>query len=207
MFSLSDVLNFFCGPMLDRSDKGRLLEVSSGVQFLIVAGLYPLYAMMVVSLPAFSSEIFGSAVGYGFTPTLFAADSISGRLMQRFPVGKSLPLFFLYGGVSRVLMSLFVARLPLVGGLFVVAASGALGMINIVFGTIFQQLPPREMIGRVHTVNLSLMAAASLLGSVLGGVIGQVSEHVFPFFICGCGYLAIAVAMRANRRTPTPCQR
>ncbi len=44
MFSLSDVLNFFCGPVMDRSDQGRLLVVSSGIQFLIAAALYLLSA-------------------------------------------------------------------------------------------------------------------------------------------------------------------
>lgn len=356
MFSLSDVLNFFCGPVIDRSDRGRLLVVSSGIQFLIAAALYLLsakghlsvwmlvccipffnlmsrmtysihnvlvpgivpkenlvtansilsmtstgidllfnavtgvllvllslkhmflinssinlaaflvagmvgrglsagrhrpanqtedktlpfreflreyradlksglvfirnrvilslviplvglnllYAMMVVNLPAFSSEVFGASIGYGLILTLFAAGSISGaavssRLMKRFPVGKLLPVSFLYGGISWVLMALVVERLPLLGALLIVMASNALGIINIVFGTIFQQLPPRQMIGRVNTVNLSLMAIASLYGSILGGIIVQKFDSVFPFLLCGLGYLAIAIAMRVNR--------
>lgn len=167
-------------------------------------GLNLLYAMMVVNLPAFSSEVFGASIGYGLILTLFAAGSISGaavssRLMKRFPVGKLLPVSFLYGGASWVLMALVVERLPLIGAILIVMASNALGMINIVFGTVFQQLPPRQMIGRVNTVNLSLMAIASLGGSLLGGVVVQKFNSVFPFLICGLGYLAIAMTMRVNR--------
>ena len=61
MFSLSDVLNFFCGPVMDRSNRGRLLVVSSGIQFLIAAALYLLSAkgclsvwMLVCSIPFFN---------------------------------------------------------------------------------------------------------------------------------------------------------
>ena len=96
-------------------------------------------------------------------------------------------------------MALVVERLPLMGAILIVMASNALGMINIVFGTVFQQLPPRQMIGRVNTVNLSLMAIASLGGSLLGGVVVQKFNSVFPFLICGLGYLAIAMTMRVNR--------
>lgn len=61
MFSLSDVLNFFCGPVIDRSNQGRLLVISSGIQFLIAAGLYLLSVegslsvlILVWSIPLFN---------------------------------------------------------------------------------------------------------------------------------------------------------
>lgn len=170
-----------------------------------LVGLNLLYAMMVVNLPAFSSEVFGSAIGYGLTLTLFAAGSMSGaavssRLMKRFEVGKILPALFLYGGISWALMAVLVVRLPVMGSVLIVAASSALGVINLIFGTIFQQLPPRQMIGRVNTVNLSLMSVASLAGSLLGGAVVQRSTVVFPFLVCGLGYLVIAAAMGANRQ-------
>lgn len=40
MFSLSDVLNFFSGPLIDRSDKEKLLVIASGTAFLVIAGLF-----------------------------------------------------------------------------------------------------------------------------------------------------------------------
>lgn len=200
--SLKEVLQYYREDLKN----GLLFVRNRTILSLIIplVGLNLLYAMMVVNLPEFSSEIYGSAIGYGFTLTLFAAGSISGtalssRFMKHFSVGKSLPVLFLYGGTSWVLMAFVVEKITFVGGLFIITASSALGMINIVFGTIFQQLPPRQMIGRVNTVNLSLMAVASLVGSLLGGVIGQLSNSVLPFSICGLGYLMIAVAMRVNK--------
>lgn len=191
----------------DDLKKGLMFVRRPVILSLIVplVGLNLLYAMMMVHLPVFAAEMFGSAAGYGLTLTLFAAGFISGaavsrRLMKCFAVGKILPVLFLYGGASWVLMACFVEPLPLLGAILIVTASSALGIINIVFGTLFQQLPPKQMIGRVQTVNLSLMAVASLLGSLLGGIIAQASNAVFPFLICGAGYLLIAVTMRADSR-------
>ena len=43
-------------------------------------------------------------------------------------------------------MSLFIESAPLLGALFLVIASGSLGAVNIIFGTLFQQIPPQDMI-------------------------------------------------------------
>lgn len=40
MFSLSDALNFFCGPIIDRCNKRWLLLVTSAIQFLTILLLY-----------------------------------------------------------------------------------------------------------------------------------------------------------------------
>lgn len=191
-----------------------LRDLKSGLMFirnktilsLIIplVGLNLLYAIMLVNLPAFSSEVFGSAIGYGLVLTFFAVGSISGSmissfLVKHFAVGKLIPVLFLYGGTSWILMTLFIKQISVVGVIFMIAAMNALGVTNIIFGTVFQQLPPENMIGRVNTVNLSLMAVASLLGSLLGGIITQISDSMFPFFLCGLGYLLIAFVMGINK--------
>lgn len=152
-----------------------------------LVGLNLLYAIMLVNLPAFSSEVFGSAIGYGLVLTFFSVGSISGSmissfLVKHFAVGKLISILFLYGGTSWILMTLFVKQISVVGVIFMIAAMNALGVTNIIFGTVFQQLPPENMIGRVNTVNLSLMAVAALLGSLLGGIITQISDSIVPFF-------------------------
>ena len=92
---------------------------------------------------------------------------------------------------------------PLLGMAFLVSASTALGAVNIIFGTIFQQIPPENMIARVNTVNLSLIAIASLLGSLFGGMIAKLSADFALFVLCGVGYLLIALMMKANMRVKT----
>lgn len=169
-----------------------------------LVGLHLLYAIMLVNLPAFSSEVFGSAIGYGLVLTFFSVGSISGSmissfLVKHFAVGKLISILFLYGGTSWILMTLFVKQISVVGVIFMIAAMNALGVTNIIFGTVFQQLPPENMIGRVNTVNLSLMAVAALLGSLLGGIITQISDSIVPFFLCGLGYLLISFVMGINR--------
>lgn len=61
MFSLSDVLNFFAGPVIDRFDKGKLLAVTSGIAFLVVAGLFIFSIsdilniwILIISIPIFN---------------------------------------------------------------------------------------------------------------------------------------------------------
>lgn len=38
-------------------------------------------------------------------------------------------------------MTLFINHIPFLGVIFIIAAMNALGITNIIFGTIFQQLP------------------------------------------------------------------
>ena len=115
-------------------------------------------------------------MGYGFMLTLLAVGSIAGALLsgqrtKRFRLGRLFPQLFVLGGVSWIFMSLF------------------------------QQIPTQDMIARVNTVNLSLIAIASLCGSLLGGVIVKFSADFIPFLLCGVGYLLIGWIMRVNTRT------
>lgn len=54
------------------------------------------------------------------------------------------------------------------------------------------------MIGRVNTVNLSLMAVAALFGSLLGGVFTKISDCILSFTLCGVVYLLMALFMKIN---------
>ena len=126
---------------------------------------------------------------------------LSGQLTKHFRLGRLFPQLFVLGGVSWIFMSLFIESAPLLGAFFLVIASGSLGAVNIIFGTLFQQIPPQDMIARVNTVNLSLIAIASLCGSLLGGVIVKFSADFIPFLLCGVGYLLIGWIMRVNTRT------
>ena len=126
---------------------------------------------------------------------------LSGQLTKHFRLGRLCPQLFVLGGVSWIFMSLFIESAPLLGAFFLVIASGSLGAVNIIFGTLFQQIPPQDMIARVNTVNLSLIAIASLCGSLLGGVIVKFSADFILFLLCGVGYLLIGWIMRVNTRT------
>lgn len=163
------------------------------------------YAMMLVNLPALSGRIFGSAMGYGVTLTLLAVGSMIGAAFSRHltkwrKLGMLFPLLFLWGGASWLLAGFLIHPLPLLGAVFLVSASIALGAVNMIFGTIFQQLPPENMIARVNTVNLSLIAIASLFGSLLGGVIAKAFADFVPLLLCAVGYLLIAFMMKVNPR-------
>lgn len=203
-------------PSLKEVWKGYREDLKSGIILVKIktilslvvplVGLSLFYAMMLVNLPAFSARIFGSAMGYGFMLTLLAVGSIagallSGQLTKRFRLGRLFPQLFVLGGVSWIFMSLFIESAPLLGAFFLVIASGSLGAVNIIFVTLFQQIPPQDMIARVNTVNLSLIAIASLCGSLLGGVIVKFSADFIPFLLCGVGYLLIGWIMRVNTRT------
>ncbi len=196
----------FLNSYLEDLKSGLMFIRNRTILSLIIplVGLNLLYAMMLVSLPEFSSEVFGSAIGYGLVLTVFAIGSISGSmvsdfLVKHFTLGKLIPTLFLYGGASWILMTLFVKQVPIVGAIFIITAMSALGATNIIFGTVFQQLPPENMIGRVNTVNLSLMAVAAMFGSLLGGIVTEISDCILSFILCGLGYLLIALVMQINK--------
>lgn len=201
----ADLKEYWCSYLNDLKSGLMFIRNRTILSLIIpLVGLNLLYSIMLVNLPAFSSEVFGSAIGYGLVLTFFAVGSISGSmissfLVKHFAVGKLITILFLYGGISWVLMTLLVKQIPVAGVIFMIVAMNALGVTNIIFGTLFQQLPSANMIGRVNTVNLSLMAVAALLGSLLGGIITQVSDSIFPFFLCGLGYLLISFVMGINR--------
>jgi len=169
---------------------------------LILVNLF--YAIMKVNLPEFSQNVFGSAFGYGLILSFTAigsmiGSSMSGKVSKKIRIGIVLPVLFLLTGISWTLMFLSIEFSPYISGLFIILAASMNGLVNILYSTLFQQLPPRDMIGRIHTLNMSLIACAIPIGSLLGGILCRYIPTNFVFFLYGVSFLCISIFMLLSK--------
>lgn len=158
------------------------------------------YAMAMVALPKFSQQLISkSAIGYGMLLMFASIGAISGSAL----VGKLTSLtkhikFFI--AMCMSMSGLFWALMAIVGSyspyllLVLIAISSAFtSMMNISFITLIQSVIPNEVLGRVSTINESILSLMIPLGSVTAGaVIGHVTP-VFLQLLYGISMIAIGV--------------
>ncbi|QPQ31760.1 MFS transporter [Lysinibacillus sp. JNUCC 51] len=130
-----------------------------------------LLATFTVNLPAISTTITGSVISYGILLTVSGIGSVVGAIISNF-ISKNLKMgaivistVFFYGLSWLIGISL--------GGFFIYifsfVASIFIGIINVVFTVIFQELPPENMLGRVNTTIKTLITIFMPIGALLGG--------------------------------------
>jgi len=140
-----------------------------------------------VNMPAFI-EYHAGAQGYivvsvvGMVGSIIAS-SLVGTLGKKFKVGQMMFTFFVIAGAARIIFALvlpesFYASL----GLVVVLAT-AFGAVSIVYGTLEQKIPPKNMVGRVDTMTTTFFAISVALGALVGGFIGRVVPNTAHIFI------------------------
>ena len=122
------------------------------------------------------------------------ASSLIGVLGKRFRVGLLLFVLYISAGVMRII---FVYALPetyLLGlgvlFLFSVLSSAS----GVVYGSMEQKLPPKDMVGRIDTLTTTFIAIAVTFGALVGGFLGRivpVIDHVFIYQ--GVSYMVIGV--------------
>ncbi|MCM3054327.1 MFS transporter [Caldibacillus thermoamylovorans] len=132
-------------------------------------------AGITVNLPAISQESFKSASSYGLLLTASGLGSMVGGIISDF-VSKRVKLGTIIIGTVVLYGSFWIIGLSLGGHfiyLFSFLASISIGIINVIFSVLFQQLPPTNMIGRVGTAVSTLITLFMPLGSLLGGIVPQ----------------------------------
>jgi len=122
------------------------------------------------------------------------ASSLIGVHGKRFRVGLLLFVLYISAGVMRIA---FVYALPetyLLGlgvlFLFSVLSSAS----GVVYGSMEQKLPPKDMVGRIDTLTTTFIAIAVTFGALVGGFLGRivpVIDHVFIYQ--GVSYMVIGV--------------
>ncbi|MFB7159709.1 MFS transporter [Lysinibacillus sp. NPDC056232] len=146
--------------------KKEILELI--IPFLV---LNLLLATFTVNLPAVSTTITDSAISYGILLTVSGIGSVVGAIISNF-VSKNLKM-----GSIIISTVLFYGLSWLIGislgGFFIYIfsflASIFIGIINVVFTVIFQELPPENMLGRVNTTIKTLITIFMPIGALLGG--------------------------------------
>jgi len=140
-----------------------------------------------VNMPAFA-EYHAGAQGYiviavvGMVGSIIAS-SLVGTLGKKFKVGQMMSAFFIFAGTARIFFALVLPE-SFYGALgIVVVFATFISAAGIVYGTLEQKIPPKDMVGRVDTMTTTFVAISVSLGALAGGFIGRVVPDVAYIFI------------------------
>ena len=168
--------------------------------YIIIAMVAKLFAIEIASInmPMFAEYHVG-AQGY----IVFAVMGMLGGIVssyfvgmfgKSFKVGQLLLVVFALAGIVRIV---FVHVLPVhySGGLVILVLYAALGSASgIVFQTLLQKIPPKDMVGRVDTISTTVAAIFVTIGALVGGFLGSIVPVVDHIFIYqGISYVVIGV--------------
>ena len=124
------------------------------------------------------------------------ASVIMGSIGGKFRAGRMISFLLILASINRIAFT-FIIPHSLAGAIattvFYVAAAGAVGMI---FRTLRQALPPKDMVGRVETIHTTLAAGFVAVGAIAGGFIGSALSNVgYTFVLHGAVYALVAITL------------
>lgn len=166
----------------DLSKGWQTLRQEGRILFLIIpfAVTNLFYGIASIGLPYFASHFLNSsAIGYG---GLEFASSIGGLigsvLVQRFSWGKNklenwVTICLLLAGFSVVIEVVIAFYLPLLILIFALSSALWISMMNINFTVLVQESFSPHVLGRIKTINSSIINCMIPIGSFLGGLIVQ----------------------------------
>lgn len=224
LFILSSILFLFLKVQVKRSKQtGSVREewqaykrdFKEGISFVkqpfILQLLIPLlflnffFAIVMVVLPSFANTTGEGASSYGIMTAALGLGALAGaagadKISRIFPFGKILAAGFLLSGLSWLFMILlsnvsiwYVYTLMFISEL-------SIGAINVLFSAIFQQLPDEQMLGRVNTINVSLLSLAMPAGSLIGGVMAKITSVQLTMSFFGIGLFVLALFYMLSKR-------
>ncbi|MCL2527025.1 MAG: MFS transporter [Defluviitaleaceae bacterium] len=151
-----------------------------------------------ISMPMFAEYHVG-AQGYIILAVMgmlggISASFLTGIFGKKFKVGQLLLIMFALAGIARIA---FANILPahLSGGLVILVFYAAMGnATSIIFQSLGQSIPPKEMVGRVDTIATTVSAIFVTIGALVGGFLGSIVPVVDHIFIYqGISYVVIGV--------------
>lgn len=192
--------------------KSYLADVVSGFSFLKKSQLMmdmtiPLTIMNfftsvdVVALPYYCKLFDHSAVFFGIINTAdgvggILGAAIAGMLTSRLKSGKLISFFLIGEGLLWIIGVTSHNQLLTMTLMFFCAMLVAI--YNIVYGTLYQVLPPNTMLGRVNTTVDTVISAAMPLGGILGGIMVNSFSPIIVLTLSGLSSI-IAGAFYLNR--------
>jgi len=125
-----------------------------------------------------------------------AASYFVGMMGNKFRVGRFAFTLFVLAGVARIVFALAVP-LHLIGALVITAIFAALAIaVDIIFSSLNQKIPPKDMVGRVSTISTTFVAISVALGALVGGFLGSIVPDTGHIFIYqGVSYIAIGAVL------------
>lgn len=136
------------------------------------------YGISSVGLPYFATQFLNkSAISYG---SLELASSIGGLLgsivVQRFYVKDNklrllIVICLMFSGLSIVLETIIASISPILILLFALSSTLWISIMNINFKVLVQESFSPHLLGRINTINSSIVNCMIPIGSFLGGII------------------------------------
>lgn len=144
-------------------------------------------------LPEFTSDR-GGAHLYGFYLGGLSAGLLLGALaanfFERFPIGVITIVGFALSGFSWISAG-FIEN-NLISLVMFSASYITIGMTNVIFIAVIQQMVPSSHLGRVFSLIASMTGIAAPLGSLIGGGMATVLNSTIIFVSGGVGLLFVA---------------
>jgi len=123
-----------------------------------------------------------------------ASSTLLGMFGKRFKVGQLLLIFFVVAGIARIG---FANLMPVsfIGGLVILSIYTSMNSSSeIVFQSLEQTIPPKDMVARVGTLSTTLTSISVAIGALVGGFVGSVMPTVNHVFIYqGIGFVVLGV--------------
>lgn len=198
------------------SIKSYLNDLKEGIKFVkkpvVLLLLCPLilfnfvYAIFYVGLPEFSSVHFNSPSVYGIILMLFGIGSMIGAtasdyLSNRLRIGYLVSYCYLIAGLSWILAIYMISQnLVIFSICFTVLSGMSNGVVNIAYSVLFQKLPDRDIVGRVHTINMTLLNSTTPIASLLGGIFVRNFGSVYTIVCCGLILSLVSLIVLLNRK-------
>ena len=145
-------------------------------------------------LPAYADG-YGGPESYGFFVAAVAGGVLVGALvaspLEQYSLARLMGVGFVASGVFWTI-AIVLHWLPGTVALLTIAAI-PIGVTNVLLATMTQTVVPKDLLGRITSLHMSVSVAAMPIGSLLGGAAGDAIGADSVIFAAGIGFLALAV--------------
>ncbi|BDR58366.1 MFS transporter [Xylocopilactobacillus apicola] len=195
-----------------------IVELREGLKELkrhrkLLNSLYPLvivnffYGIFNSTLPRFSSTyLSGSAFGYGLLLTFSSFGGMAGIAIMNFINLKSvndynfIAFSYLCSGFFQMFLPLGIFINPVISIAGIFFSSAFIGMVNIMFMSLVQLTISEDVLGRVSTINESLLSSMIPIGSLFGGLLVKYFNAVIPQYCYGISLMILGASFLIQNR-------
>jgi MFS family permease len=163
----------------------------------LASGIFAALVVLYMSQElGFSPGVLGMIWAVGGASSFMAA-ALAPRFTRRLGIGKTLVIGMLLFGLSELFIPLAHGA-TLLSAIFLVCqqlGDGFYIMYDINLVSLRQQITAERLLGRVNATNQFLTLGATLVGSLIGGVLGQTIGLRPSLALAACGTLSAALVL------------
>lgn len=166
-----------------------------------LVGINLFFGISNASLPIFTSQYLGSSpISYGGLLMISSLGGIIGSMyVGRLKINdnnrkKFITLMLVFAGISWLVLPLSININPYFGLLGVGVSSFFINMMNILFISLIQVRISSDILGRVATINESLLSFMIPLGNLLGGIFVGKWSSAFPQYLYGFSLIIFGIS-------------